>query len=58
MILHNFHSRYCSMAVVAAVVDYYWYDDERLKLVMNFYMLGAYERCYLLDSSWFAVCWV
>ena len=57
MILHNFHSHYCSMAVA---VDYYCYDDERLKLVMNFYMLEVYERCYLLESSllllvWFAI---
>lgn len=52
MILHNFHSHYyCSMAAV--VVDYYCYDDERLKLVMNFYMLGVYGRCYLLESSLF-----
>ena len=56
MILHNFHSHYCSMVVA---VDY-CYDDERLKLAKNFYMLEAYERCYLLESSllllvWFAI---
>ena len=51
MIQHNFHSHYYSMAV--AVDYYYCYDDERLKLVMNFYMLGVYERCYLLESSLF-----
>ena len=50
MILHNFHSHYYSMAVA---VDYYCCDDERLKLVMNFYMLEVYGRCYLLESSLF-----
>jgi len=53
MILHNFHSHYCSMAVV---VDYYCYDDERLKLVKNFCKLGVYGRCYLLESSLFSSC--